>query len=55
MKKDEYFSTEIPPLVPGLGTHPKEEMVDIVADSIESWQEGDKRIVVALGNVKIKT
>ena len=54
MKKDEYFSTEIPPLVPGLGAHPKEEIVDIVADSIESWQEGDKRIVVALGNVKIK-
>jgi lipopolysaccharide export system protein LptA len=54
MKKDEYFSTEIPPLVPGLGAHPKEEMVDIVADSIESWQEGDKRVVVALGNVKIK-
>ncbi|MDR4508646.1 MAG: LPS assembly protein LptD [Candidatus Brocadiaceae bacterium] len=30
------------------------EMIDIIADSIDSWEEGDKRVIVALGNVKIK-
>ncbi|MCF6156758.1 MAG: LPS-assembly protein LptD [Candidatus Brocadia sp.] len=54
MKKDEYLSTEIPRKVPISGVSRKEEMVDIIADSIDSWEEGDRRIVVALGNVEIK-
>ena len=54
MKKEEYLSTAIPQKVLPAGVPRKEEMVDIIADNIESWQEGDKRIVVALGNVKIK-
>ncbi|TVM03928.1 MAG: hypothetical protein CV087_02610 [Candidatus Brocadia sp. WS118] len=54
MEKEEYLSTEIPPKVSTSGIAQKEEMVDIIADSIDSWEEGDKRIVVALGNVKIK-
>ena len=28
--------------------------MDIVADNIDSWEEGVKRVVVAIGNVKIK-
>jgi lipopolysaccharide assembly outer membrane protein LptD (OstA) len=54
LKKEEYLSTEIPKKVPTPGVSQKEEMVDIIADSINSWEEGDRRIVVALGNVKIK-
>ena len=54
MKKEEYLSMEIPKTVPPSGVSQKEEMVDIIADSIDSWEEGDKRIIVALGNVDIK-
>ncbi|MEP9411433.1 MAG: LPS-assembly protein LptD [Candidatus Brocadia sp.] len=54
MKKDEYLSIEIPRKVPVRGISRREEMVDIIADSIDSWEEGGKRIVVALGNVKIE-
>ena len=54
MKKEEYLSTEIPKKVLTAGVSQKEEMVDIIADSIDSWEEGDRRIVVALGNVDIK-
>ncbi|KXK31366.1 MAG: hypothetical protein UZ01_00890 [Candidatus Brocadia sinica] len=54
MKKEEYLSTEIPTKAPTSGVSEKIEMVDIVADSIDSWEEGDRRIVVALGNVEIK-
>ncbi|MDG6005887.1 hypothetical protein BIY37_03645 [Candidatus Brocadia sapporoensis] len=54
MKKEEYLSLEIPKTVPPSGVSQKEEMVDIIADSIDSWEEGDKRIIVALGNVDIK-
>ncbi len=54
MKKEEYLSNEIPQKDLAAGISPKEEMVDIVADNIDTWEEEDKRIVVALGNVKIK-
>ncbi|MDN3515115.1 MAG: LPS assembly protein LptD [Candidatus Brocadia sp.] len=54
MKKEEYLSTEIPQKVLSSGVFQKEEMVDIIADNIDSWEEGDRRIVVALGNVEIK-
>jgi lipopolysaccharide assembly outer membrane protein LptD (OstA) len=54
MRKEEYLSTEIPKKVLTAGVSQKEEMVDIIADSIDSWEEGDRRIVVALGNVDIK-
>ncbi len=54
MGKEEYLSTEIPRKVATSEISQKEEMVDIVADTIDSWEERDKRIVVALGNVKIK-
>lgn len=54
MKKDEYLSTEIPRKAPVRDVSQREEMVDIIADSIDSWEEGSKRIVVALGNVKIR-
>ncbi len=54
MKKEEYLSTEIPKKVLITGVSQKEEMVDIIADSIDSWEEGDRRVVVALGNVDIK-
>ena len=30
------------------------ELIDITADDIDSWEEGDTRIIVALGNVKIR-
>lgn len=53
-KEEEYLSMEVPEKVSPSGTSQKEEMVDIVADNIDSWQEGDKRVVVAVGNVKIK-
>jgi len=29
------------------------ELIDITADDIDSWEEGDTRVIVALGNVKI--
>ncbi|MCR4320565.1 MAG: hypothetical protein NUV74_09570, partial [Candidatus Brocadiaceae bacterium] len=54
LKKEEYLSTEIPSKVPTAGDPPQEEIVDIIADNIDSWEEGDKRVVVAIGNVKIK-
>lgn len=54
MEKEEYLSTELSKEVSPSGASQKEELVDIMADSIDSWEEGDKRIVVALGNVKIK-
>ena len=54
LKKEEYLSTEIPSKVPTAGAPPQEEIVDIIADNIDSWEEGDKRVVVAIGNVKIK-
>lgn len=53
MDKEEYLSTEISKKIPP-GAPKKEEVVDIIADNIDSWQEGNKRVVVALGNVKIK-
>lgn len=52
-KEEEFLSTEPPQKVPVPGV-PKEEMVYIIADNIDSWQEGDRRIIVALGNVAIK-
>ncbi len=52
-KEEEFLSTEPPQKVLPPGT-PKEEIVDIIADNIDSWQEEDRRIVVALGNVTIK-
>lgn len=54
LKKEEYLSDEIPAKVPAGGAHVREEIVDIIADSIDSWEEDDKRLVVAIGNVKIK-
>ena len=30
------------------------ELIDITADDIDSWEEGNTRVIVALGNVKIK-
>ncbi|MBS1258894.1 MAG: LPS-assembly protein LptD [Candidatus Scalindua arabica] len=30
------------------------ELIDITADDIDSWEEGDTRVIVAIGNVKIK-
>ncbi|MBU6391246.1 MAG: LPS assembly protein LptD [Planctomycetes bacterium] len=54
MRKEEYLSNEIPQKGLAAGISPKEEVVDIVADNIDTWEEEDKRIVVALGNVKIK-
>src|SRR3989337_4409733 len=54
MKKEDYLSAEIPKEVSTAGVPPKEEIVDIIADNIDSWEEGDKRVVVAIGNVKIK-
>ncbi len=54
LKKEEYLSNEIPANIPPSGLPPKEEIVDIVADHIDSWEEDDRRVVVALGNVKIK-
>ena len=53
-EKEEYLSTEIPSKVPTAGAPPQEEIVDIVTDNIDSWEEGDKQVVVAIGNVKIK-
>ncbi len=52
--QEEYLSTEVPQKIPVSGVSRREEMVDIIADSIDSWEEGDRRIVIALGNVKIK-
>lgn len=52
-KEEEYLSHEIPKKVSISGVPEKQEIVDIIADNIDSWQEEDKRIVVALGNVKI--
>ena len=54
MKKEEYLSAEIPKQVSTAGVPPQEEIVDIIADNIDSWEEADKRVVVAIGNVKIK-
>ncbi len=54
LKKEEYLSTEIPSKVPTAGAPSQEEIVDIIADNIDSWEEGDKRVIVAIGNVKIK-
>ncbi|MFQ5686822.1 MAG: LPS-assembly protein LptD, partial [Candidatus Scalindua sp.] len=30
------------------------DLIDITANDIDSWEEGDTRVIVALGNVKIK-
>ncbi|MBE7443903.1 MAG: LPS-assembly protein LptD [Planctomycetia bacterium] len=54
MEKEEYLSTDIPKDGLAAGVSQKEEMVDIIADSIDSWEEGNRRIVVALGNVDIR-
>ncbi|KKO18139.1 MAG: LPS assembly protein LptD [Candidatus Brocadia sp.] len=54
MGREEYLSAEIPAKMSPSDVSQKEEMVDILADSIDSWEDGDKRIVVALGNVKVK-
>jgi len=53
-KEEEYLSLEIPKKGRSPQDTSKGEVVDIVADNIDSWIEKDKRIVVALGNVKIK-
>lgn len=52
-KEEEYLSTEIPKEIPPDDMPAEEELIDIVADHIDSWQEDNKRVVVALGNVKI--
>jgi len=36
------------------GTAEAGEMVDIVADDIDTWLENDVRVIVAIGNVRIK-
>ena len=36
------------------GTAAAGEMVDILADDIDSWLENDVRVIVAIGNVRIK-
>ena len=36
------------------GTVAAEEMVDILADDIDTWLENDVRVIVAIGNVRIK-
>lgn len=54
MGKEEYLSTVMSPQALKAGVPSKGELIDIVADNIDSWKEGNRRVVVALGNVKIK-
>ncbi len=52
--EEEFLSMETPDKIKTKDLEEKEELIDIIADQIDSWEEGDRRIVVALGNVKIK-
>jgi len=52
--EEEYFSMEIPENVKLPGQREEQELINIVADQIDSWEEKGKRVIVALGNVKIK-
>ncbi|MCF6148902.1 MAG: LPS-assembly protein LptD [Candidatus Kuenenia sp.] len=53
--EEEYLSMEIPDRLKTQDQREKEELIDIIADHIDSWEEEDgRRIIVALGNVKIK-
>ncbi|MEK7358862.1 MAG: LPS assembly protein LptD [Planctomycetota bacterium] len=54
MGKEEYLSTVMSPQALKAEGAPKGELIDVVADNIDSWKEGNRRIVVCLGNVKIK-
>ncbi len=54
MGKEEYLSTVISQQTLKAGVPSKGELIDVVADNIDSWKEGNRRIVVAIGNVKIK-
>lgn len=54
MGKEEYLSTVMSQQALKAGVPSKGELIDVVADNIDSWKEGNRRIVVALGNVKIK-
>ncbi len=38
----------------GVDAEGEGELIDITADDIDSWEEGNTRVIVALGNVKIK-
>lgn len=51
--RGEFASKELLPVGPA-EMPAKPPVVDIVADDIDSWMEGDKRIVTALGNVVLK-
>jgi len=53
--EDEYLSMDVPDKTKTKDRGEKEELIDIIADHIDSWDEDDgRRIIVALGNVKIK-
>ncbi|HJW86049.1 MAG TPA: LPS assembly protein LptD [Candidatus Brocadiaceae bacterium] len=54
MGKEEYLSTVMSQQDLKTAASSKGELIDVIADNIDSWKEGNRRIVVAIGNVKIK-
>ncbi len=53
--REEFASTEVPQAdVPSESVSVEGEPIDIMADDIDTWIENDVRVIVAIGNVKIK-
>ncbi|MGQ3686208.1 MAG: LPS assembly protein LptD [Candidatus Loosdrechtia sp.] len=52
-KEEEYLSTDMPEEIHPDEIPEEEEIIDILADHIDSWLEDKKRVIVALGNVRI--
>ncbi len=53
-KREEFATKEIPRVGAPASIAAEEGLIDIFADDIDSWEEKDVRVVVAIGNVRIK-
>lgn len=52
----EEFASKVPlEKGPAITVPAKEEIIDLFADDMESWTEGDLQVVVATGNVRVKS
>ncbi len=52
--REEFASKEEPTVGPPVSISAEGEPIDIFADDIDTWMEKDVRVVVAIGNVRIK-
>ncbi len=52
--REEFASKEEPTVGPPVSISAEGEPIDIFADDIDTWIEKDVRVVVAIGNVRIK-